>query len=88
MGAGNLIISNSEQNVLLNTVVVVPISPRPPEIWPLRLKLPTLPGLKTGYAVIPGVRQVSKTRLLRDAGMLPCDFLDAVSDALAAYLGE
>ncbi len=83
-----LIISNSEQNAILKTVVVVPISTRPPHIWPLRLELPARPKLKKGFAVIPGLRQVSKSRLIEEAGVLPEEFLEAVTEAVAAYLGD
>lgn len=83
-----LIVSNSEQNALLNTVVVVPISTKPPEIWPLRLELPPVPGLKKNFAVIPGLRQINKTRLLDQIGLVPEDFMDGVTGAIAAYLGE
>lgn len=83
-----LVLSNSEQNAMLPSVVVIPISTRPPEIWPLRLELPAVLGLKKSFAVIPGIRQVSKTRLLEQIGMVPEKFLDAVADAVSAYLGE
>src|SRR5262245_40622018 len=56
-----LVVSNSEQNEHLDSVVVVPLSSRAPEIWPLRLHV-DVQGLKTSYAVIPGIRQVSKAR--------------------------
>jgi len=83
-----LVLSNTEQNAVLSTVVVVPISTRPPHIWPLRLELPPLPGLKKGFAVIPGIRQVSKSRLVEEAGVLPEEFLESVLEAVAAYLGD
>lgn len=83
-----LILSNSEQNAILGTVVVVPISTRPPHIWPLRLELPSLPKLKKSYAVIPGIRQVNKNRLVESAGVLPEEFLSGVLQALTAYLGD
>lgn len=83
-----LILSNSEQNAVLSTVVVLPVSTRPPEIWPLRLQLPAMAGMKKNYAVIPGIRQVSKARLLEQIGLVPDEFMDAVTDAVAAYLGE
>lgn len=41
-----VVLSNSEQNAILPTLVAIPLSSRPPEIWPLRLELPPLPGLK------------------------------------------
>jgi mRNA interferase MazF len=83
-----LILSNSEQNALLRTVVVVPISTRAPHIWPLRLELPSTPRLKKSFAVIPGIRQVSKSRLLESTGILSDKFMDTVLDALATYLGD
>lgn len=83
-----LIVSNSEQNALLNTVVVVPISTKPPEIWPLRLELPAIPGRKKNFAIIPGLRQISKTRLLDQIGLVPESFMEGVSKAISAYLGD
>jgi mRNA interferase MazF len=83
-----VLVSNSEQNSILTTVAIIPISTRPPEIWPLRLKLPPMPGLKTGFAVIPGIRQVSKKRLLDEIGLLPDESLAGIGKALSAYLGE
>src|SRR5687767_1470245 len=59
-----LVVSNTEQNQVLDTVVVIPLSTRPPEIWPLRLRLAPLAKGKMTFAIIPGIRQVSKTRLL------------------------
>jgi mRNA-degrading endonuclease toxin of MazEF toxin-antitoxin module len=83
-----LIVSNSEQNAVLNTLVVIPISTKPPGIWPLRLELPPVSGLKKNFAVVPGLRQISKTRLLDQIGLAPEEFMDAVADAISAYLGE
>jgi len=83
-----VILSNSEQNAILPTVVVVPLSSHPPEIWPLRLELPAVPGLKNSFAVIPGLRQIRKSRLLDQLGSLPDEFLDALGEAATAYLGE
>ena len=73
-----LVLSNSEQNAVLSTVVVVPISIRPPHIWPLRLELPPQPKLKKSFAIIPGIRQVAKSRLAEQIGVLPEDFLESV----------
>lgn len=83
-----VIVSNTEQNELLDSVVVVPLSSRPPEIWPLRLPLPKVGRIGKSYAVVPGVRQVDKRRLMDTAGLLPRDVLDRLTDALAVYLGE
>ena len=82
-----LIVSNSEQNLLLSTVVVVPLSSQAPEIWPLRIQL-QLPTQKTSYAVIPGVRQISKTRLVDLIGWVSLDVLEQVQEALEVYLSD
>lgn len=82
-----LLISNSEQNALLPTVVIVPLSSRPPEIWPLRLEIRFLKGKKS-YIVLPGIRQVHKGRLREMIGMAPAGFLQKLDDALHAYLGD
>ncbi|MBI2605520.1 MAG: type II toxin-antitoxin system PemK/MazF family toxin [Deltaproteobacteria bacterium] len=81
-----LVVSNSEQNVVLPSVVVVPLSSRAPEIWPLRLEV-KVPGGKLSYAVIPGIRQISKTRIQRVIGEAAPAALDRIAEALALYLG-
>ncbi len=81
-----IVISNSEQNSILQTVVIVPLSSRPPEIWPLRLSV-EFPKKKISFAVISGIRQVSRARLLDVAGIAPAKFLANLNRALAAYLG-
>lgn len=83
-----LVLSNTEQNAILKTVVVIPISTRPPHIWPLRLELPPLPKFKKSFAVIPGIRQVRKSRLVEEAGVVPEEFLEKIAEAVAAYLGD
>ena len=50
-----LIVSNSIQNDILDSVVVVPLSTTPGEIWPLRLKVTGFPG-RDSFAVLPGLR--------------------------------
>src|SRR3990172_2093101 len=57
-----LIVSNSDQNSILKSVVILPLSTQSPEIWPLRLEI-QMPKGKSSFVVIPGIRQVSKTRL-------------------------
>lgn len=81
-----ILISNSEQNAHLESVVVVPFSTQAPEVWPLRLKL-DLAG-KVSYAVLPGIRQVKKTRLLDVIDMASHDFLRNLDKALFAYLTD
>lgn len=82
-----VVVSNSAQNEILDSVVVVPISSRPREIWPLRLKL-TMPDKKECFAVLPGIRQVNKRRLMQTLGRAPADFLVRLDDALQAYLTD
>lgn len=83
-----VVVSNSEQNDLLGTVVVVPMSSRAPEIWPLRLELPAQGKRKRSFAVVPGIRQVDKRRLLGTMGHVPDAFLRELTRAIAVYLGD
>ncbi len=82
-----ILISNSEQNAHLESVVAIPLSTQAPEVWPLRLKL-EVPGQKTGYAILPGIRQVKKTRFLDVIGIAPSEFMHKLDRALAAYLSD
>jgi len=82
-----LVISNSVQNGILDSVVVVPLSTRPGEIWPLRLKLGG-PDHKDSFAVLPGIRQVSKTRLVDFFEQAPAEFMTRLDEALELYLTD
>jgi mRNA-degrading endonuclease toxin of MazEF toxin-antitoxin module len=82
-----VIVSNSVQNERLDSVVVVPLSSRAPEIWPLRLGM-EIPGLKRSFAVVPGLRQVSKTRLHELVAQADAATMEHLGEALALYLGE
>ena len=82
-----LVVSNSEQNAVLQTVVVIPLSTQPGEIWPLRLKV-VLPGGKLSYAVLPGIRQIHKARITEIIGLSPADFMAKLDVALSAYLKD
>ncbi|MFK5921566.1 MAG: type II toxin-antitoxin system PemK/MazF family toxin [Verrucomicrobiota bacterium] len=82
-----LVISNSVQNAILDSVVVVPLSTRPGEIWPLRLKL-TGAKNKTSFAVLPGIRQVSKSRLVKFIDFASLDFMRGFDEALNLYLSD
>ena len=82
-----IVISNTEQNSRLPTIVVLPLSSRPPEIWPLRLEL-KIPNGKTSFVVIPGIRQVNKARLQELIGHAPAAFLHQLDEALLAYLRD
>ena len=57
-----IVVSGTAHNAVLNTVVVVPTSSIAPEIWPLRVAVGSFAG-KESYAVIPGIRQVRKSRV-------------------------
>jgi len=82
-----IVLSNSIQNERLDSVVIVPLSAQAPEIWPLRLRV-ELAGMKTSYVVIPGIRQVSKSRLQEPIGAVAAATMARIGDALALYLGE
>ncbi len=83
-----VVVSNTEQNSLLDSVVVVPLSSRAPAIWPLRLAMPAVGKLKRSFAITPGIRQVANRRLMRAEGVVPQAVMDDLSAALAAYLGD
>lgn len=82
-----IVVSRSLYNDRLASVVVVPLSSRAPEIWPLRLEL-DVPGLKRSFAVVPGVRQVSKARLHGLIGQVPRAAMERLAEALALYLHD
>jgi mRNA-degrading endonuclease toxin of MazEF toxin-antitoxin module len=83
-----VVVSNTEHNAVLDSMVVIPLSSRAPEIWPLRLALPAVGKLGRSFAVTPGIRQVSRRRLLRDVGVVSPDTMDALLAALNAYLSD
>ena len=83
-----LVISNSEVNEALPTIVAIPISTRAGEIWPLRLKMPAISGMKNSFLVLPGIRQINKARVLKVISIAPDSFLSQVDEALAAYLQD
>lgn len=68
-------------------MVVVPLSTRAPEMWPLRVRV-DVRGMKRSYAVIPGIRQVSKWRLQDPIGQAPAEVMARIGDALAVYLSD
>ncbi|MGH7899568.1 MAG: type II toxin-antitoxin system PemK/MazF family toxin [Candidatus Binatia bacterium] len=82
-----VIVSNSIQNEHLDSVVIVPLSAQAPQIWPLRIEV-RLKGMKASYAVIPGIRQVSKARLQERIGQFPDDLMERIGAAIAAYLAD
>jgi mRNA interferase MazF len=82
-----IVVSNEIYNERLDSIVVIPLSTRAPEIWPLRLRV-AAGRLKASFAVVPGVRQVSKARLHELIGRVPDDVLRRVREALSLYLGD
>jgi mRNA interferase MazF len=82
-----VVVSNTVYNEQLDSIVVVPLSTRAPEIWPLRLAV-ELRGLEASFAVVPGIRQVSKVRLHELIGQIPRPALERLTEAVALYLGE
>lgn len=82
-----VIISNSHQNIVLPTLVILPISSRSPEIWPLRLEF-KMPNGKNSYVVIPGVRQVSRERLQGQIGEMSTQVMRNISEAIQLYFND
>jgi mRNA interferase MazF len=82
-----IIVSNSDQNHFLSSVAVVPLSSQPGEIWPLRLRL-EMPHGKVSYAVLPGIRQVSKMRIQEVVGIASPGDLGRINEALSCYLND
>ena len=82
-----VIVSNSDQNLFLQSVVVVPISSQPGEIWPLRLRL-ALPRGKASFAILPGIRQVSKGRIHEIIGLAHPEDLERITEALCCYFND
>lgn len=82
-----IVVSHSVYNDRLESVVVVPLSTRAPEIWPLRLAV-EIRGVSTSYVVIPGIRQVNKARLHEFIAQAPRAVMERITQALAIYLGD
>ncbi len=72
---------------MLSSLVVLPISSRGTEIWPLRLSLAVEIGRsRTSYVVLPGIRQISKTRLHERIVTASEQLLHRLDEALRLYL--
>jgi mRNA interferase MazF len=82
-----IVVSNTVYNERLESVVVVPLSTRAPEIWPLRLKV-AVPGQRISFAIVPGIRQVSKARLHELIGQSSDEVMARIDGAVALYLGR
>ncbi len=82
-----VILSNSDQNLFLQSVVVVPLSSQAGEVWPLRLRMAG-PRVKASFVVLPGIRQVSKARIEKQAGIASPDDLERLTESLFCYLND
>ena len=83
-----VILSNSAQNLLLDSVVGVPLSSRPPEIPGLRLRVHPGDVSRANYAVVPGIRQIKKSRILRSIGQLSPSEMMALYRAIRDHLSD
>ncbi|MDQ3120720.1 MAG: type II toxin-antitoxin system PemK/MazF family toxin [Verrucomicrobiota bacterium] len=82
-----IIISNTDHNGILETVVIIPLSSRAPEIWPLRVRI-AVSTKKPSFAIIPGLRQVSKARLHEVIGIASEETTESLFAAATAYLSD
>jgi len=83
-----VVLSNSVQNASLGTIVVVPLSSQAPEIWPLRVEVAFGAGKQKSFAVVPGIRQVRKSRLRQPLGRLSGTDLARLNEAVRTYLSD
>ena len=83
-----VVVSNSVQNEVLDTIVAVPLSTQAPEIPPLRLRLDVAVSRRASYAVIPGLRQIKRSRIQRQAGQVSHKDLARLEEAIWAYLSD
>jgi mRNA-degrading endonuclease toxin of MazEF toxin-antitoxin module len=74
--------------VVLDTVVGIPLSSRPPEIPSLRVRVQPRGFANASFAVVPGVRQLKKSRILRAAGELSPSEMATLDQAVGDYLSE
>ena len=82
-----LVVSNTVHNEILDSVVVAPLSTIPGEIWPLRVQADAVRG-KPSFVVLPGIRQVAKSRLADYIGAASAPLMQRFDRALALYLGD
>ena len=82
-----LVVSNTVHNEVLDSVVVAPLSTTPGEIWPLRVQADAVGG-KSSFVVLPGIRQVAKSRLADYIGAASVPLMERFDRALALYLGD
>ena len=83
-----VVVSNTVQNHVLDTLVAVPLSSQAPEIRPLRLRV-SVPALKrASFAVVPGLRQLKKSRILGQVGRVSAVDLARLDAAIRDYLSD
>lgn len=82
-----LVVSSTVHNEVLDSVVIVPLSTKPGDIWPLRVALGAVADTDA-WAVLPGIRQVSKKRVGEPLEILSDTLLQDIDRAIAAYLSE
>ena len=80
-----VVVAGDVHNATLDTVVVVPTSNLPPEILPSRVRVGIFVG-KVSFAVVPGLRQVSKRRLRGMLGPVATAPLAALDASLRTHL--
>lgn len=83
-----VIISNTDQNQFLSTVVVVPLSTKAGEIWPIRVSLENAVSPRESFAVVTGIRQISKSRLVKQGRVLSAPLLGRLAQAVNEYLTD
>ena len=83
----SVIVSATAHNEVLDSVVVVPLSTIGNEIWPLRIETDNVSG-KAAFAVLPGIRHVSKARLADFIDIASSAFMARLDAAMALYLGD
>lgn len=83
----SVLVSNTLQNDLLDSVVVIPLSTTPGDIWPLRVPADEVRG-RPSCAVVPGIRQVSKSRLMDFIAPASSEFMERLDKALSVYLND
>lgn len=83
-----VIVSNSTQNLTLGSVVGVPLSSQAPEIPPLRLRVRPSGSKRPAFAVVPGIRQLKKSRILGVLGKLSPAEMARLDAAISEYLSD
>jgi len=83
-----VIVSSSAHNLVLDSVVGIPLSSVPPEIPPLRVRVQPRGLEGPSFAVVPGMRQLKKSRILRVVGALNTSDITALDKAVRDYLSD